>query len=92
VVVPATPVGDDHAEPTASARQLLMTTRSTTGHLPPLVDAPTINLDALTDRQRAGTSCAWCAGTASPRYPVGGLHACQCCAAMYGVPAKGAEQ
>ncbi len=52
-----------------------------------LVDAPTINLDALTDRQRAGTSCAWCAGTASPWYPVGTLRACECCAGMYGVPA-----
>ncbi|MFI1839441.1 hypothetical protein [Streptomyces olivaceoviridis] len=62
-----------------------MTTRSTTPHLPGLVDAPTINLDTLTDRQHAGTSCPWCAGTASPQYPVGGLRACECCAAMYGV-------
>ncbi|MER5227697.1 hypothetical protein [Streptomyces flaveus] len=69
-----------------------MTTRSTTPHLPGLVDAPTINLDALTDRQRAGTSCVWCAGTASPWYPVGGLRACECCAGMYGVPAVGAGQ
>ena len=64
-----------------------MTTRSTTPPpMPPgLVDAPTINRDRLTDRQRAGTSCAWCAGTASPRYPVADLFACEPCAAMYGV-------
>lgn len=64
-----------------------MTTRSTTPHpMPPgLVDAPAINRDRLTDRQRAGTSCAWCAGTASPRYPVADLFACEPCAAMYGV-------
>ncbi|MEU0603943.1 hypothetical protein ABZ484_37850 [Streptomyces sp. NPDC006393] len=68
-----------------------MTTRSTTPHLPELVDAPTIDLDVLTDRQRAGTSYAWCAGTASPRYPVGGLRACECCASMYGVQPVGAE-
>ncbi len=59
---------------------------STTPAMPGLVDAPTINHDRLTDRQRAGTSCVWCAGTASPRYPVGDLNACPCCAGMYGVP------
>ena len=64
-------------------------TMRTTPRLPGLVNAPTINLDALTDRQRAGTSCVWCAGTASPRYPVGGLFACDCCAGMYGVQAVG---
>ncbi|MGW2651692.1 hypothetical protein ACWC2T_44205 [Streptomyces sp. NPDC001393] len=65
-----------------------MTTRSTNSHpMPGLVDAPTIDRDRLTDRQRAGTSCVWCAGTASPRYPVGDLFACEPCAAMYGVPA-----
>ncbi|MFI9047279.1 hypothetical protein [Streptomyces sp. NPDC053427] len=58
-----------------------MTTR-TTPH-----DAPVINVDRLTDRQHAGRSCCWCAGTASPRYPVGDLRACDCCAGMYGVPA-----
>jgi hypothetical protein len=54
--------------------------------MPGLVDAPTIDRDRLTDRQRAGTSCAWCAGTPSPRYLVGDLFACEHCAAMYGVP------
>ncbi|MFK0142706.1 ATP-binding protein [Streptomyces murinus] len=63
-----------------------MTTLSTTGHPTWLVNAPTINLDALTDRQRAGTSCA---GTASPRCPIGGLGACECCAGMQGVPTVG---
>ena len=52
-----------------------------------LVDAPTIHRDQLTDRQLAGASCAWCADTASDRYPVGELRACECCAALYGVPA-----
>lgn len=65
-----------------------MTTRSTTSHpMPGLVDAPTIDRDGLTDRQRIGHSCCWCAGTASPRFPVGDLRACACCAGMYGVPA-----
>ncbi|MEU1409841.1 hypothetical protein ABZ471_48000 [Streptomyces sp. NPDC005728] len=59
---------------------------STTPTLPGLVDAPTIDRDRLTDRQRAGMSCAWCAGTASDRYPVGDLRACSCCAGLYGVP------
>ncbi|MEV5879431.1 hypothetical protein AB0L75_35470 [Streptomyces sp. NPDC052101] len=67
-----------------------MTTRTTPYPLPGLVDAPTIDRDRLTDRQRAGTSCAWCAGTASPRYPVGDLCACPCCAGLYGVPAVAA--
>ncbi|NEC33841.1 hypothetical protein [Streptomyces rubrogriseus] len=69
-----------------------MTTHSMTPHLPPLVDAPTIYLDALTVRQDAGTSCVWCAGTASPRHPVGALRACECCAGLYGVPAVEANQ
>ena len=58
-----------------------MTTRST----PPrtetggLVDAPAIHFETLTDRQRKGTSCCWCAGTAVRRFPVrilrvGGVH------------------
>lgn len=69
-----------------------MTTHSTTPRMPALVDPPTINLDALTDRQHAGTSCAWCAGTASPCHPVGALRACECCAGMYGVPSVGSDQ
>ncbi|MEU3423604.1 hypothetical protein AB0F39_34525 [Streptomyces murinus] len=58
----------------------------TTPPLPGLVDAPTIHLDHLTARQRTGASCCWCAGTADPRFPVGTLYACGCCASMYGVP------
>jgi hypothetical protein len=54
--------------------------------MPGLVDAPVIDRDRLTNRQKAGESCAWCAGTASPRFPVGDLRACECCAGLYGVP------
>lgn len=53
--------------------------------MPRLLDAPPIERDRLTDRQRAGRSCAWCAGSVDGSFPVGDLHACPCCAAMYDV-------
>lgn len=71
-----------------------MTTRSTSPQPSPgdLVDAPAIHFNRLTDRQRNGESCAWCAGTADRRFPLrmlrtagDDLYACPCCAGMYGL-------
>lgn len=55
-----------------------------------LVDAPAIHFERLTARQRQGSSCCWCAGTADQRFPVRivsgtDLYACVPCASMYGV-------
>lgn len=65
----------------------MTTTRSTTP-----TDAPAIHFENLTDRQRQGSSCCWCAGTADERFPVRilraagvQLYACNPCAGMYGL-------
>lgn len=56
------------------------------------VDAPALHYEQLTDRQRRGESCCWCAGTADRRFPVlmllatrAELFSCMPCAGLYGV-------
>ncbi|MBC9730240.1 hypothetical protein [Streptomyces sp. TRM68367] len=57
-----------------------------------LVNAPAVHFERLSDRQRHGRSCCWCAGTPDRRFPVRilrgadvRLYACLPCASMYGV-------
>jgi hypothetical protein len=60
------------------------------------VDAPAIRYERLTEHQRQGHSCCWCAGHPDRRYPVrllqsagARLFACGICASMYGIPVGG---
>lgn len=71
-----------------------MTTRSTTRQpsAGESVDAPALQLEQLSDRQRQGRSCCWCSGTPDLRFPVPilrtvgvRLYACLPCAALYEV-------
>ncbi|WP_128435043.1 hypothetical protein [Streptomyces cyaneus] len=69
-----------------------MTTPGTPTPAGELVDAPALYYEQLTERQRQGKSCCWCAGTADQRFPVlmllatgAQLFARTPCAGMYGV-------